>query len=170
MSACTWSVLHMHGSSTLLQLCMVCRAARATHANTPPVCRPQPPTVPRGGRSLRGPGPAFTTPGAAPSCLSWRAATDVRRRPTSAGASLAWWDSASSPTALNQLEVHPAPNAPHPAALHDDRQLMKRVGAAGAALPRAALALGAKREQNQRAGAARRAQLAPSKVVQDEHT
>ncbi len=47
---------------------------------------------------------------------------------------------------------------------------MKRVGAAGAALPRAALALGAKREQNQRAGAARRAQLAPSKVVQDEHT
>jgi len=131
---------------------------------------PSHPRFQRGGRSLRGPGPAFTTPGAAPSCLSWRAATDVRRRPTSAGASLAWWDSASSPTALNQLEVHPAPNAPHPAALHDDRQLMKRVGAAGAALPRAALALGAKREQNQRAGAARRAQLAPSKVVQDEHT
>jgi hypothetical protein len=46
---------------------------------------------------------------------------------------------------------------------------MERVVAAGAARLRAALALGAKRKQNQRAGAARRAQLASSKVVQDEH-
>jgi len=124
----------------------------------------------RGEHSLRGPGPAFTTPGAASRCLSWRTATDASRQPTSAGASLAWWDSASSPTPINQSQVHPTPNAPHPAALHDTRQPMERVVAAGAALPRAVLALGARRKQNQRAGAARRAQLASSKVVQDEHT